>query len=134
MAARCHRRNTSYCMLLLLVHELQAAHGAQADADARRVGTIVSTLAAAPNNATSSTIDATATPWYRYDGVGGLSGGGATSTFLMAYAEPYRSEIMDWMFKPGFAASLDILKVEIGAEQLNISSCDYLIRMRSPGS
>ena len=68
-------------------------------------------VAPAPDAAT--TINASA-PWYRYDGVGGLSGGGATSTFLMAYDEPYRSEIMDWMFKPGYAASLDILKVEIG--------------------
>ena len=65
-------------------------------------------------NATHSTIDATTAPWYRYDGIGGLSGGGATSTFLMAYEEPYRSQIMDWMFKPSFAASLNILKVEIG--------------------
>ena len=39
------------------------------------------------------------------------SGGGATSTFLLAYKEPQRSQIMDWMFKPGFGASLDILKV-----------------------
>jgi hypothetical protein len=97
--------------MLLLVHVLQAA---QAVDVARGPATVSTALAAAPNNATS-TIDATTTPWYRYDGVGGLSGGGATSTFLMAYAEPYRSEIMDWMFKPGFAASLDILKVEIGA-------------------
>ena len=36
--------------------------------------------------------------------------GGATSTFLMAYEEPYRAEILDWMFKPGFASALDILK------------------------
>ena len=51
----------------------------------------------------------------RFDGIGGLSGGGATSTFLLAYKEPQRSEIIDWMFKPGFGASLNILKVEVGS-------------------
>jgi hypothetical protein len=40
--------------------------------------------------------------------------GGATSTFLEAYDPQVRDEILDWMFKPGFAASLGILKVEIG--------------------
>jgi len=47
----------------------------------------------------------------RFDGVGGLSGGGATSTFLFAYEPSARDEILDWMFKPNFAGSLDILKV-----------------------
>jgi galactosylceramidase len=88
----------------------------------------VGAVAPAPDAAT--TINASA-PWYRYDGVGGLSGGGATSTFLMAYDEPYRSEIMDWMFKPGFAASLDILKVEIGCDDETTDGCESC-HMRSP--
>ena len=75
-------------------------------------------------------ISATA-PWYRFDGVGGLSGGGATSTFLMAYDDPIRSEIMDWMFKPGFAGSLDILKVEIGCDDETTDGCESC-HMRSP--
>ena len=29
-----------------------------------------------------------------FDGIGGLSGGGATSTFLLAYKEPERSQIL----------------------------------------
>ena len=41
-------------------------------------------------------------------------GGGAA--FLLAYREPQRSEIMDWMFKPDFGASLQILKVEVGSD------------------
>ena len=51
-----------------------------------------------------------------FDGVGGLSGGGATSTFLLAYKEPQRSQILDWMFKPDFGASLQVLKVEVGSD------------------
>ncbi|XP_074548779.1 galactocerebrosidase isoform X3 [Halichoeres trimaculatus] len=50
------------------------------------------------------------------DGIGGLSGGGATSRLLVNYAEPYRSQILDYLFKPNFGASLHILKVEIGGD------------------
>lgn len=50
------------------------------------------------------------------DGIGGLSGGGATSVLLWTYPEPQRSEILDFLFKPNFGASLHILKVEIGGD------------------
>lgn len=53
---------------------------------------------------------------HKFDGIGGLSGGGATSRLLVNYAEPYRSQILDYLFKPNFAASLHILKVEIGGD------------------
>ncbi|XP_076873927.1 galactocerebrosidase [Brachyhypopomus gauderio] len=52
----------------------------------------------------------------RFDGIGGLSGGGATSRLLINYDEPYRSQILDYLFKPNFGASLHILKVEIGGD------------------
>ncbi|XP_007255486.2 galactocerebrosidase [Astyanax mexicanus] len=52
----------------------------------------------------------------RFDGIGGLSGGGATSRLLINYKEPYRSQILDYLFKPNFGASLHILKVEIGGD------------------
>lgn len=50
------------------------------------------------------------------DGIGGLSGGGATSVLLPFYPEPARSEILDFLFKPNFGASLHLLKVEIGGD------------------
>ena len=46
-----------------------------------------------------------------FDGIGGLSGGGATSRLLIDYKEPQRSQILDYLFKPNFGASLQILKV-----------------------
>ncbi|XP_076128228.1 galactocerebrosidase-like [Alosa pseudoharengus] len=52
----------------------------------------------------------------RFDGIGGLSGGGATSRLLVNYDEPYRGQILDYLFKPDFGASLQILKVEIGGD------------------
>eukprot|EP00026_Physarum_polycephalum_P004557 Phypoly_transcript_04579.p1 GENE.Phypoly_transcript_04579~~Phypoly_transcript_04579.p1 ORF type:complete len:674 (+),score=86.00 Phypoly_transcript_04579:71-2092(+) len=51
-----------------------------------------------------------------FDGVGGISGGGATSRFLIDYPEPQRSEILDFLFLPNFGASLQIFKVEIGGD------------------
>lgn len=50
----------------------------------------------------------------RFDGIGAISGGGATSVLLWTYAEPSRSRILDYLFKPNFGASLPMLKVEIG--------------------
>ena len=51
-----------------------------------------------------------------YDGVGGLSGGGATSVLLPFYEESVRYDIRDYLFKPDFGAALQILKVEIGGD------------------
>lgn len=47
-----------------------------------------------------------------WGGIGAISGGGATSALLRPYPEQQRSEILDLLFKPSFAASLPILKVE----------------------
>ena len=48
-----------------------------------------------------------------FDGVGAVSGGGATSPMLKDYAEPYRSQILDYLFKPKFGASMNTLFFEI---------------------
>ena len=50
-----------------------------------------------------------------FDGVGGLSAG-AASRFLIDYPEPYQSEMLDYLFKPHYGASLQDLKVEIGGD------------------
>ena len=82
-------------------------------------------LAAAPPPSTSIPLDwAGNATGRRFDGIGGLSGGGATSTFLLAYKEPQRSQIMDWMFKPNFGAGLNILKVEVGSDDQTTDGCE----------
>lgn len=63
----------------------------------------------------SYTVDRTATS-HTFDGIGGLSGGGATSRLLPDYAEPARAHILDYLFEPDFGASLQVLKVEIGGD------------------
>ncbi|WP_432886915.1 NPCBM/NEW2 domain-containing protein [Kribbella sp. CA-245084] len=51
-----------------------------------------------------------------FDGVGAISGGGGNSRLLVDYPEPARSRILDYLFKPGYGANLQLLKVEIGGD------------------
>src|ERR1700756_279351 len=50
-----------------------------------------------------------------FEGIGALSAG-ASSRLLVDYREPYRSQILDYLFKPGYGAALQHLKVEIGGD------------------
>ena len=50
-----------------------------------------------------------------FEGLGAVSAG-ASSRLLIDYPEPYRSQILDYLFKPGYGAALQHLKVEIGAD------------------
>ena len=59
-----------------------------------------------------------------YDGIGAISGGGGNSRLLYDYPEPYRSEILDYLFKPGVGASLQLLKVEIGGDANSTSGAE----------
>ncbi|HEX6624967.1 MAG TPA: hypothetical protein VF064_14755, partial [Pyrinomonadaceae bacterium] len=49
----------------------------------------------------------------RFDGIGVVNGGGATSVLLKDYPEPQRGQILDLVFKPKFGASVSALLVEI---------------------
>ncbi|MFD5922849.1 discoidin domain-containing protein [Kitasatospora sp. NPDC058201] len=48
------------------------------------------------------------------DGIGGVSAG-ASSRLLIDYPEPQRSQVLDYLFKPGYGASQQILKIELGS-------------------
>ncbi len=61
------------------------------------------------------TLDAKATVRV-FEGVGAVSGGGATSVLLKDYPQPQRDQILDILFKPQFAASMQTLYVEIGSD------------------
>lgn len=58
--------------------------------------------------------------WHTWDGLGGLSAG-ASSRLLQDYPEPARSDILDFLYKPGHGAGLKICKIEIGG---NVMSTD----------
>ncbi|RKE23626.1 ricin-type beta-trefoil lectin domain protein [Streptomyces sp. TLI_171] len=75
--------------------------------------------AAAPASAatvsTSITVDGARTGRV-FDGVGAASGGGGNSRLLIDYPEPQRSQLLDYLFKPGYGAALQTLKIEIGGD------------------
>ena len=72
---------------------------------------------AVPSNATLI-IDGSASPNESYTlsgGVGAMSTAG-TSRLLIDYAEPHRSQVLDYLFRPRFGASLQHLKVTLGGD------------------
>lgn len=70
----------------------------------------------------------------RFDGIGMVNGGGATSVLLKDYPEPQRSQILDLVYKPKFGASVSALLVEIpgdgnstqGSMLSHMHACDDL--------
>src|SRR5690242_13503015 len=59
-----------------------------------------------------------------FDGVGAISGGGGNSRLLIDYPEPERGQILDYLFKPDYGASLQILKAEIGGDTNSTSGAE----------
>nr|BFE70345.1 ricin-type beta-trefoil lectin domain protein [Actinoplanes digitatis] len=51
-----------------------------------------------------------------FDGVGAISGGGGNSRLLIDYPAAQRSQILDYLFKPGYGAAVQLLKLEIGGD------------------
>ncbi|MEV3935957.1 galactosylceramidase [Glycomyces sp. NPDC049804] len=49
----------------------------------------------------------------RFDGIGAVNGGGATSVLLKDYPEPQRGQILDLVFAPKFGASVSAMLVEV---------------------
>jgi O-glycosyl hydrolase len=65
-----------------------------------------------------------------FDGIGAVSAG-ASSRLLIDYPEPQRSQILDYLFKPGYGAALQHLKVEIGGD-VNSTDGSEPSTMRTP--
>lgn len=85
------------------------------------IAVVVSALIlAACHQRTKAVVDTSITlngssPGRVFDGIGALSAG-ASSRLLIDYPEPYRSQILDYLFKPDYGAALQHLKVEIGSD------------------
>ncbi len=84
---------------------------------------VVTALATPARAATSITINGTS-GGRTFDGVGAVSGGGGNSRLLIDYPEPQRGQILDYLFKPGYGAALQILKVEIGGDTNSTSGAE----------
>jgi O-glycosyl hydrolase len=77
----------------------------------------------------SVTIDP-ASPGRTFDGFGAVSAG-ASSRLLYDYPEPYRSQVLDYLFLPHYGAALQHLKVEIGSD-VNSTDGSEPSHMRTP--
>jgi hypothetical protein len=51
-----------------------------------------------------------------FDGMGAILGGGGNARYLEEYPAAQRTQILDYLFKPGYGASLQLLKLEIGGD------------------
>ena len=78
---------------------------------------MISLAAARPAHAdaVSITVDGTSSG-RAFDGVGAISAGGGNSRLLIDYPEPQRSQLLDYLFKPGYGAALQGLKLEVGGD------------------
>jgi hypothetical protein len=70
----------------------------------------------------------------RFNGIGVVNGGGATSVLLKDYPEPQRGQILDLVYKPKFGASASALLVKIpgdgNATRLDAQSHAYARRLQ----
>ena len=81
-------------------------------------------LSAAPASAASAITINGASSGRTFDGVGAISGGGGNSRLLMDYPATQRSQILDYLFKPGYGAATQILKIEIGGDTNSTSGAE----------
>ena len=68
-----------------------------------------------------------------FDGIGAISGGGGNSRLLTDYPAAEQTQILDYLFKPGYGADLQILKVEIGGDTNSTDGSESSIE-HTPGS
>ncbi|AEK45067.1 hypothetical protein RAM_32970 [Amycolatopsis mediterranei S699] len=85
---------------------------------------VTSGVAAAPAEAATSITINGSSGGRTFDGVGAISGGGGNSRLLIDYPEPERGQILDYLFKPGYGASVQILKIEIGGDTNSTSGAE----------
>jgi len=72
---------------------------------------------APPAAAATTTITVNGTQGGRtFGGIGAISGGGGNTRLLTDYPATQQQQILDYLFKPGYGADLQILKVEIGGD------------------
>jgi O-glycosyl hydrolase len=79
-------------------------------------GTTEASLAGPAHVPSTSITISGARPGPVFDGVGAIAGGGGTARLLIDYPEPERSQILDYLFKPGYGADVQVLKMEIGGD------------------
>ena len=81
------------------------------------LGSVLGAAGAPQARAATTTINVNGSSAGRvFGGVGAISGGGGNTRLLTDYPAAEQSQILDYLFKPGYGADLQILKVEIGGD------------------
>ncbi|MEV4636968.1 RICIN domain-containing protein [Actinoplanes sp. NPDC049548] len=81
------------------------------------LATVIAAVGAAPAEAATTAITVNGGIVGRaFDGVGAISGGGGNSRLLIDYPPAQRSQILDYLFRPGYGAAVQLLKLEIGGD------------------
>lgn len=62
-----------------------------------------------------------------FDGLGAISGGGGNTRLLTDYPVAQRNAILDYLFKPGYGANLQILKVETSGDGNTTSGAEQTV-------
>ncbi|MFI1092595.1 galactosylceramidase [Streptomyces sp. NPDC020917] len=62
-----------------------------------------------------------------FDGIGAISGGGGNTRLLTDYPVAQRNAILDYLFKPGYGANLQILKVETSGDGNTTSGAEQTV-------
>ncbi|MFE7392222.1 galactosylceramidase [Streptomyces sp. NPDC057582] len=62
-----------------------------------------------------------------FDGIGAISGGGGNTRLLTDYPVAQRNAILDYLFKPGFGANLQILKLETSGDGNTTSGAEQTV-------
>src|SRR4051812_45158090 len=113
------------CMAALLV--VSAAPGPGHGA------TTAPTSPAAGSGSDQTSVEPVATDAGRvFDGLGAVSGGGNTSRLLQDYPAAQRRQILDYLFRPDYGASLQMPKVEIGSDTDSTEGAEPSVE-RAPG-
>ena len=94
------------------------------------LGTALSLAQAAPSGQPTRVVLDGNSKGRVFDGLGAASAG-ASSRLLVDYPEPERSQILDYLFKPGYGAALQHLKVEVGGD-VNSTDGSEPSHMRTP--
>ncbi|WP_329372652.1 galactosylceramidase [Streptomyces sp. NBC_00669] len=62
-----------------------------------------------------------------FDGLGAISGGGGNTRLLTDYPAAQRNAILDYLFKPGYGADLQLLKVETSGDGNTTSGAEQTV-------
>ncbi|WP_113718291.1 beta-N-acetylglucosaminidase domain-containing protein [Arthrobacter dokdonensis] len=62
-----------------------------------------------------------------FDGIGAISGGGGNTRLLTDYPPAQQNAILDYLFKPGYGANLQILKIETSGDGNTTSGAEQTI-------